>query len=308
MHHSVLVLHACTSLYPKTTHVTHHNELHPSHLTSSSHSFQLTDSGMQDALKAGLLLKDISFACAFTSILYRAQVTLERALTSAGQLGIPVVCEAALNERDYGDLNGMDRAEAVKKFGQAKVQKWRRSYSGCPPGGESLKTTAQRTIPYLQQSILPVVMSGRNVIVSSHGNTIRAIVMYLMEYSTEQVLNMEIGWCEPLIINFNDDGEVVSLHCEPRPGHPSRSSFPTRETMVRNTTNGLRNDLPTYFPIQYPEHARRHTQQEVDSGNELRHANTVGTHSNIMNIVDEIIAESVGSTTRLHRSSTSSIH
>eukprot|EP01134_Creolimax_fragrantissima_P004518 CFRG4518T1 len=276
------------------------SEYNKKHQFTGWHDPKLTDEGISDALDAGHLITQTPLSCGFTSNLLRAQLTLDLVLKSAGQSSIPVICDDALNERDYGDLNGMTREIAVTKYGLEMVQKWRRSYSGCPPDGESLKTCRKRTIPYLKEKILPEVMAGKNVIVCSHGNTIRAIVMYLMEYSTEQVLNMEIGWCEPLIISFNGYGEVVSLHCKPRPGHPSRSRFPERATMVRNNSlEGMRNDLPTYFPVQTPHQARTHR------SNTVRRTKTV-PYSPVLQLVDEIVMETSIGNRVLHLSSTNS--
>ena len=130
-----------------------------------------------------------------------------------------------LNERDYGDLVGQNKAEAAKKFGDEQVQIWRRSYDIPPPGGESLKDTADRVIPYLNEKILPQVHDGKNIIVSAHGNSIRAIVMALKNFTPEQILKTEIGWCEPWIFEFKDR-TLTNLEIKARPNARSMSKLP----------------------------------------------------------------------------------
>ena len=132
----------------------------------------------------------------------------------------------ALNERNYGDLIGQDKAEAAERFGAEQVHQWRRSFDVAPPGGESLADTTDRAIPYLHDHIMPEVRAGRNVLVSAHGNSIRAIVMQLLDYSPAQIMQTEIGWCEPWVFSFGDDGLVVDLQVIPRPGVESMSRLP----------------------------------------------------------------------------------
>jgi 2,3-bisphosphoglycerate-dependent phosphoglycerate mutase len=131
----------------------------------------------------------------------------------------------ALNERDYGDLIGQNKTEAAEKFGSEQVHIWRRSYNIPPPGGESLKDTAERVIPYLQKKILPHVFDGENVLVSAHGNSIRAIVMSLKNYTPEQILKTEIGWCEPWVFDFEDE-KLINLEIIARPNIKSMSRLP----------------------------------------------------------------------------------
>ena len=186
----------------------------------------LNAQGVAEAEQAVLLLRGMEFGIAFTSLLVRAQHTLDIMLAGLGQEDIPVERDLALNERNYGDLIGQDKAEAAKRFGAEQVHQWRRSFDVAPPGGESLADTSDRTIPYLHDHILPEVRVGRNVLVSAHGNSIRAIVMQLLDYSPAQILQTEIGWCEPWVFSFGNDGLVVDLQVIPRPGVESMSRLP----------------------------------------------------------------------------------
>src|SRR5579872_1469780 len=145
----------------------------------------ITPLGAEEAHRAGRELKGIRFDAAFTSGLKRAQETLKILLEEAGQPGLPVEKDRALNERHYGDLQGLDKAETAKKYGDEQVHVWRRSYDVRPPNGESLKDTAKRTLPYFKSKILPLAASGKNVLVSAHGNSLRAIVMDLERLTPE---------------------------------------------------------------------------------------------------------------------------
>lgn len=186
----------------------------------------LNAQGVAEAEQAVPLLRGMEFGIAFTSLLVRAQNTLDIMLAGLGQEDIPVERDLALNERNYGDLIGQDKAEAAERFGAEQVHQWRRSFDVAPPGGESLADTTDRTIPYLRDHILPEVRAGRNVLVSAHGNSIRAIVMQLLDYSPAQIMQTEIGWCEPWVFSFGDDGLVVDLQVIPRPGVESMSRLP----------------------------------------------------------------------------------
>jgi len=170
----------------------------------------LTEKGRKDAFQAGLLLKEIKLDYAFTSVLKRAIETLDEVLAAAGQTNIPVVKDQALNERMYGDLQGLNKAECAQKFGDEQVHIWRRSYDIPPPGGESLYDTAQRTLPYFDKEILPMAASGKNVIVSAHGNSLRAIVMQLDRLSKEEVLKLNIPNAVSIIYEINPDSSVAS--------------------------------------------------------------------------------------------------
>src|ERR1700681_1331797 len=150
----------------------------------------LTEKGVAEAIDAGRKLKaeGLSFDIAFTSVLTRAQHTLDLMLTELGQTGLPVKKHLALNERDYGDLSGLNKDDARKKWGEEQVRIWRRSYDVAPPGGESIKDTAARVLPYYIQDILPRVLRGDNVIVAAHGNSLRALVMVLERLSPDQIV------------------------------------------------------------------------------------------------------------------------
>ena len=185
----------------------------------------LNQQGRDEAKQAVDLLMDYKFDTAFTSDLIRAKNTLGIILEGIGQRDIPIIENMALNERDYGDLIGQNKVEAAEKFGKEQVHIWRRSFDVPPPGGESLKDTADRVIPYLKNEIMPLLSSGKNILVSAHGNSIRAIVMNLQNYSPEQILKTEIGWCEPWIFEFEND-KVVNLDIVSRPGKQSMSRLP----------------------------------------------------------------------------------
>jgi len=185
----------------------------------------LNAQGIDEAKQAVQLLNSLEFDLAFTSDLIRAQDTLRIILEGIGQTDIPIEKNLALNERDYGDLVGRNKAEAAKEFGAEQVHIWRRSYDVTPPGGESLKGTADRVIPYLRDVIMPHISEGKQVLVSAHGNSIRAIVMVLQSYTPEQILKTEIGWCEPWIFNFENDA-VKNLEILSRPDCKSMSQLP----------------------------------------------------------------------------------
>ena len=186
---------------------------------------ELNKQGNEEAVQAGLILKDYHFDLAFTSNLVRAQNTLEIILKEIGKPDLPVEKNLALNERDYGDIIGQNKTEAAEKFGSEQVHIWRRSYDIPPPGGESLKDTAERVIPYLQKEILPHIFDGKNILVSAHGNSIRAIVMSLKNYTSEEILKTEIGWCEPWVFDFEDE-KLMNLEIISRPNVKSMSRLP----------------------------------------------------------------------------------
>ena len=155
----------------------------------------LTEQGIAEARAAGKKLKaqGIRFDVAFTSALVRAQRTLDLVLEEMGQTKIPILKDQALNERDYGDLVGLNKDDARKKWGEEQVHKWRRSYDVAPPGGESLRDTVARALPYFVQEILPRVLRGERVLVSAHGNSLRALVMVLEKLSPEAIVKRELG-------------------------------------------------------------------------------------------------------------------
>ncbi len=170
----------------------------------------LTQLGVQEAIKAGKLLKtqDIEFDIAYTSVLKRAQRTLSLIMENLNQTQIPVVCDKALNERDYGELSGLNKDDARKQWGEEQVLIWRRSYDIPPPGGESLKDTAARVLPYYKNKIWPDVKAGKNVIVAAHGNSIRALIMYLEELSAQQIIEREVATGVPMVYRLTMHGHV----------------------------------------------------------------------------------------------------
>ena len=172
----------------------------------------LTEKGVAEAREAGRKLKaqGVKFDVAFTSSLKRAQRTLNLMLEELGQTSISVFKDEALNERDYGDLVGLNKNDARKKWGEEQVHIWRRSYDVAPPGGESLRDTLARTLPYYVTEILPRVLRGERVLVSAHGNSLRALVMVLDKHTPESItkLNLETG--VPMIYRLNADSTVAS--------------------------------------------------------------------------------------------------
>jgi 2,3-bisphosphoglycerate-dependent phosphoglycerate mutase len=171
----------------------------------------LTAQGVAEAKKAGEKLKarGIKFDVAFTSALKRAQKTLDLVLAEMGERKIPVFKDAALNERDYGDLVGLNKDDARKKWGDEQVLKWRRSYDIAPPGGESLRDTVARALPYFLQEILPRVLRGERAIVAAHGNSLRALVMVLERLSPEGILKRELATGVPILYRLNTDSTVA---------------------------------------------------------------------------------------------------
>ena len=172
----------------------------------------LTAQGILEAKQAGEKLKErgIKFDVAFTSALKRAQRTLDLILEELGQQNLPIIKDQALNERDYGDLVGLNKDDARKKWGDEQVLKWRRSYDIAPPGGESLKDTAARVLPYYITEILPRVMRGERVLCAAHGNSLRALVMVLDRHTTKSILDLNLGTGVPLVYHFNPDTTIAS--------------------------------------------------------------------------------------------------
>lgn len=166
--------------------------------------------GIEEAKAAGLKLQAYQFDEAYTSDLQRAQHTLQYILEGIGQTHIPVTRNLALNERMYGDLQGLDKADTAAKYGADQVHIWRRSYDIAPPGGESLKDTAERVIPYLEAEILPKLRAGKNIIIAAHGNSLRALVMYLEGMTPEQILAFEIPTATPRVYELDADLKVNS--------------------------------------------------------------------------------------------------
>jgi 2,3-bisphosphoglycerate-dependent phosphoglycerate mutase len=171
----------------------------------------LTDKGVAEARAAGRQLKALGlrFDVAYASALVRAQRTMDLMLEELGQRSLQVIRDQALNERDYGDLSGLNKDDARKRWGDEQVHVWRRSYDVAPPGGESLKDTAARVLPYYIQDILPRVLRCERVLVSAHGNSLRALVMVLDHLSPQEIVKREIATGVPLIYRLNADSTVA---------------------------------------------------------------------------------------------------
>jgi 2,3-bisphosphoglycerate-dependent phosphoglycerate mutase len=172
----------------------------------------LSPKGVEEAEEAGRRLKaqGLAFDVAFTSALIRAQRTLTLMLAELGQSGLATISDLALNERDYGDLAGLNKDDARKKWGEEQVHIWRRSYDVSPPGGESLKDTVARALPFYCQHILPAVLSGKRVLVAAHGNSLRALVMVLDKLTPKTIPAMEIETGVPLVYRLNADSTVAA--------------------------------------------------------------------------------------------------
>jgi 2,3-bisphosphoglycerate-dependent phosphoglycerate mutase len=173
----------------------------------------LTEKGVAEARAAGRKLKGlgIKFDISFTSDLKRAQNTLKLILEEMGQTDLQVIKNLALNERDYGDLSGLNKDDARQKWGEEQVHIWRRSYDVAPPGGESLKDTLARTLPYYNTEILPRVLRGERVLVAAHGNSLRALVMVLERLSPEGIVKRELATGVPLVYRLNADSTVAEF-------------------------------------------------------------------------------------------------
>jgi len=171
----------------------------------------LTDKGIGEAIEAGRMLKQAgySFDVAFTSKLSRAQRTLSLMLGELGQDGLETIEDKALNERDYGDLVGLNKDDARKKWGEDQVHQWRRSYDIPPPGGESLKDTADRVLPYFREVILPRVLAGERVLVSAHGNSLRALIMALENMAPDEITKLNLATGAPVVYLLDEDGEIA---------------------------------------------------------------------------------------------------
>ena len=179
----------------------------------------LSPKGEQEAKAAGEKLKSYKFDMAFSSVLQRANNTLKFILEASGQTGIPTQFDMALNERHYGALQGLNKAETAKIYGDEQVKIWRRSYDIPPPAdktelnpegiSESLKDTAARTLPYWEKKIYPEIKNGKNIIVAAHGNSLRSIVMHLDNLTKEQVLELNIPTGAPLLYVFDSNGTII---------------------------------------------------------------------------------------------------
>ena len=169
----------------------------------------LSPRGIQEAQHAGEKLRSFKFDRAFTSVLSRANETLRLVLEAIGQTGIPIEKDKALNERMYGELQGLNKDETAKKYGEQQVKIWRRSYDVRPPGGESLQDTAERVLPYYERTIKPSLLKDKTILVAAHGNSLRALIMELEQLSREQVLELNIPTGAPLLYELDKTGKVV---------------------------------------------------------------------------------------------------
>jgi len=168
----------------------------------------LTNAGRLDATRAAAALRHIQFDAAFASDLERAQETLTIVLKDLGQHQLPTVYNKALNERHYGDLQGLNKAETARRFGAEQVRLWRKSYDVAPPNGESLADTAKRSVPYLYEHIMPLVTAGKRVLVVAHGNSLRSIVMALEHLTKEQVLDLSVVSATPIEYSIDSEGTI----------------------------------------------------------------------------------------------------
>ena len=169
----------------------------------------LSPKGIEEARAAGKKLTLHRFDRAFTSVLTRANETLRLVLEVIGQTAIPIDKDKALNERMYGELQGLNKAETAKKYGEQQVKIWRRSYDVRPPGGESLKDTADRVLPYYERAIKPYLLKGDTILIAAHGNSLRALIMELEQLSREQVLELNIPTGAPLLYELDKAGNVL---------------------------------------------------------------------------------------------------
>ena len=170
----------------------------------------LTEKGEKEAIEAGLALKEsgYKFDIMFTSVLLRAKRTGRLILEQMGQEDLKTFENEALNERNYGDLVGLNKDDARKKWGEDQVHRWRRSFDIAPPGGESLKMTAERVLPYFEETILPLLKEKSEILVAAHGNSLRALVMQLDKLNSDEVVKLEIPTGMPICYSINEHGQV----------------------------------------------------------------------------------------------------
>jgi len=170
----------------------------------------LSEKGEEEARSAGEKLKGCKFDMVFTSVLQRAIKTYEIAAEIAGLNHLPVEKDQALNERMYGDLQGLNKDECRQKFGAEQVHIWRRSYDTPPPNGESLKDTADRVLPYYNKKIEPMLNEGKDILVVAHGNSLRALIMYLEKLSGEQIVKVEIPTGIPILYDLDEKLNIIT--------------------------------------------------------------------------------------------------
>lgn len=172
-------------------------------------NIDITVLGQQEAREAGKALMNESIDIAFTSTLVRAQHTLQIILNEIGKPNIPIIVDAALNERSYGNLEGLNKDETAEKYGVEQVHIWRRSFDVAPPGGESLKDTYDRVIPYFENFIQPELDAGKNVLIVAHGNSLRALIMYLEHLTPAQILEREIATGDPITYQWDHNNNII---------------------------------------------------------------------------------------------------
>jgi len=172
-------------------------------------NIDITALGQQEARQAGKALMKESIDIAFTSTLIRAQHTLQIILEEIGKPNIPIIVDAALNERSYGNLEGLNKDETAEKYGVEQVHIWRRSFDVAPPGGESLKDTYDRVIPYFENFIQPELDAGKNVLIVAHGNSLRALIMYLEHLTPAQILEREIATGDPITYQWDHNNKII---------------------------------------------------------------------------------------------------
>ncbi len=172
---------------------------------------ELSAKGIEEAKAAGLKLNGYTFDYAYASALKRAQNTLSLALEAAKHPPLDAAYDQALNERMYGDLQGLNKEETAVKYGPEQVKIWRRSFDVPPPNGESLKDTADRVIPYFEAEIIPKLKAGKNVVIAAHGNSLRALIMYLEKMTPAQILEFEIGTGQPRLYELDANMTVLSV-------------------------------------------------------------------------------------------------
>ena len=172
----------------------------------------LTEKGSEEAKHAGKLIKqlDIRFDCLFTSALVRAQLTGSIILDKIDQNDLNIIKDKALNERFYGDLQGLNKDECREKWGEDLVQTWRRSFDKGPPGGETLKETGERVLPYYLNDIHPLILENKNILIAAHGNSLRSLIKYLDGISDEDIVKLEIPTGAPIHYQFDENGKVVN--------------------------------------------------------------------------------------------------
>ncbi|MBJ3777576.1 2,3-bisphosphoglycerate-dependent phosphoglycerate mutase [Acuticoccus mangrovi] len=172
----------------------------------------LTEKGIAEAIHAGKILAGAGyqFDVAFTSVLRRAQHTLTLMLAELRQEDLPTIADQALNERDYGDLSGLNKDDARKKWGEEQVHIWRRSFDIAPPGGESLKMTAERVLPYFEATIRPRLLTGERVLVAAHGNSLRALIMSLEAMGPDAIVKRELATGVPIIYTLDESGKPLT--------------------------------------------------------------------------------------------------